>query len=87
MGKTSWTSVPLDEQMSRIPANAHKQRAIVQYFVKHPEPVMLSELLTALKATRSSVMRLVEAGILVAKFGNKCAPLITAASFRISRSL
>lgn len=69
--KVTWIrpaeSVSLDEQMSRIPANAHKQRAIVQYFVKRPEPVMLSELLTALKATRSSVMRLVEAGVLASE--------------------
>lgn len=54
----------LEEQWENIPSHAHKQRAIIDFFIERPEPVLLSELLTALDATRSSVMRLVDLGLL-----------------------
>lgn len=57
-------SVSLEEQVTRIPANAPKQKAILQYFINKAAPVALPDLLASVNATRSSVMRLVELGVL-----------------------
>lgn len=54
----------LEERLTGIPANARKQKAILQFFIDNPRPLPLSKLLESLRTTRSSVMRLVGLGAL-----------------------
>lgn len=67
--RTTWVrpapAVSLADAVQRVPAQAHKQRALIDHFIHNPDPVPLPELLASLQVPRSSVMRLVERGILV----------------------
>ncbi|MBL4952629.1 primosomal protein N' [Neobacillus sp. OS1-32] len=51
-------------EMERLPANAEKQRQVLDYFIEHQDPVEQKQLLTIVQTSPSTVKALVEKGLL-----------------------
>jgi primosomal protein N' (replication factor Y) (superfamily II helicase) len=54
----------LEEALVDVSSQAKKQRTIIDFFLEHPAPIILKQLLNTLQVTRSTVNVLVEKGLL-----------------------
>ncbi|MFD2670202.1 primosomal protein N' [Marinicrinis sediminis] len=56
------SSTVLDKALADCPPQAKRQRELIAYFLDHPEPIVLSELLVKLEMNASTVKRVCELG-------------------------
>ncbi|WP_102027327.1 primosomal protein N' [Salirhabdus sp. Marseille-P4669] len=54
----------LEEAKEDIPKNAAKQQDVLHYFIEHPQPIILKQLLGKLKVSRATVNALIDRGLL-----------------------
>lgn len=57
----------LEENLAQVPANAHRQKQVLEYFIKQPYPVRLTELISRLEVTASTVKNMADKGWLELK--------------------
>ncbi len=57
-------SADLEEELNNLPVRAEKQKEVLRYFVKNPDPMELRHLLTVLNISAATVKVLVEKGLL-----------------------
>ncbi|MFC4076463.1 primosomal protein N' [Salinithrix halophila] len=67
--RRTWIGPAMDAEVLReaaeeLPSQAFRQREVLNFFLKHPEDILLSHLLAALGISRSTVDRLTEKGLL-----------------------
>ncbi|MFE8699022.1 primosomal protein N' [Cytobacillus sp. FJAT-54145] len=58
------TGNELSQAIQQLPANAAKQKEVIEYFIERPEPVELREILSALEISSATIKGLVQKGIL-----------------------
>ncbi|ASS91607.1 primosomal protein N' [Aeribacillus pallidus] len=54
----------LEEQLQHLPARAHKQKEVIQFFIDHPNPILLTELTNSIQGASIAVKALIKKGIL-----------------------
>ncbi|GGA84179.1 primosomal protein N' [Ornithinibacillus halotolerans] len=54
----------IEESLMDLPQNATKQRELLGYFIKHPNPIEQGKLLKLTNTTRSTIKTLIEKGLL-----------------------
>lgn len=57
----------LEEFLALVPANAHRQKQVLDYFITHPSPIRLTELISHLEVTASTVKNMADKGWLELK--------------------
>lgn len=58
----------LQEELTKLPANAARQKEIVQYFLEQPDPIEVKQILAQFQVSSSIIKSLVEKGLLIEEF-------------------